>query len=205
VQKKKKMIYILYFLCILFSFLVIFNKNPIHSIINLICTFICGAFILFILKTDFLAMSFLIIYIGAIAVLFLFVIMMLNIKILTQAENSIYIKISIGFFYIGFILFLIYCQLMDISNYIILKFKIDWFSIYNSLCNIEIIGFCLYTYYFINFIIAAFILFVAMIGAIVLSLDYKISKQTLKIFCENFVFIKKQNISKQVLRINCIK
>lgn len=199
------MIYILYFLCILFSFLVIFNKNPIHSIINLICTFICGAFILFILKTDFLAMSFLIIYIGAIAVLFLFVIMMLNIKILTQAENSIYIKISIGFFYIGFILFLIYCQLMDISNYIILKFKIDWFSIYNSLCNIEIIGFCLYTYYFINFIIAAFILFVAMIGAIVLSLDYKISKQTLKIFCENFVFIKKQNISKQVLRINCIK
>jgi NADH:ubiquinone oxidoreductase subunit 6 (subunit J) len=60
--------------------MVIVSKNPIHSVIFLILVFCNTAGLLALLKLEFIAMMFLIIYVGAIAVLFLFVVMMLNIK-----------------------------------------------------------------------------------------------------------------------------
>ena len=61
--------------------MVIVSRNPIHSVIFLILVFCNAAGLLLLLKIEFIAMMFLIIYVGAIAVLFLFVVMMLNIKI----------------------------------------------------------------------------------------------------------------------------
>ena len=65
---------------IFFSFCVINLTNPIHSSLYLVCCFLNSAAILFLLGVDFLAFIFVIVYVGAIAVFFLLVIMMLNIK-----------------------------------------------------------------------------------------------------------------------------
>ena len=67
-------------LAIIFAFFVIISKNPIHSILSLILVFFNAASLLILLGAEFLAMLFVIVYVGAVAVLFLFVIMMLNIK-----------------------------------------------------------------------------------------------------------------------------
>lgn len=73
-------------LSILCSVMVIMSKNPIHSILYLILVFCNVTFVLIILGIEFIAIIFLIVYVGAIAVLFLFVVMMLNIKILELDE-----------------------------------------------------------------------------------------------------------------------
>lgn len=67
--------------------MVIASKNPIHSVVFLILVFCNATGLLLLLKIEFIAMMFLIIYVGAIAVLFLFVVMMLNIKINELNEN----------------------------------------------------------------------------------------------------------------------
>jgi NADH:ubiquinone oxidoreductase subunit 6 (subunit J) len=67
--------------------MVIVAKNPIHSVISLILTFTNITGLLILLKIEFIAMMFIIIYVGAIAVLFLFVVMMLNIKLNELSEN----------------------------------------------------------------------------------------------------------------------
>jgi NADH:ubiquinone oxidoreductase subunit 6 (subunit J) len=69
------------------SIMVIVAKNPIHSVISLILTFTNVTGLLILLKIEFIAMMFIIIYVGAIAVLFLFVVMMLNIKLNELSEN----------------------------------------------------------------------------------------------------------------------
>jgi NADH:ubiquinone oxidoreductase subunit 6 (subunit J) len=66
--------------------MIIVSKNPIHSILYLILVFCNITFVLIILGVEFIAIIFLIVYVGAIAVLFLFVVMMLNIKILELDE-----------------------------------------------------------------------------------------------------------------------
>jgi NADH:ubiquinone oxidoreductase subunit 6 (subunit J) len=84
----KHLIFIFGFLAILCSMMVVASRNPIHSILYLILVFCNVTFILIILKLEFVAIIFLIVYVGAIAVLFLFVVMMLNIKILELDEAS---------------------------------------------------------------------------------------------------------------------
>lgn len=81
--------YLLFTFCLLAlicSVLVVVSKNPIHSILYLILVFCNVTFVLIILGVEFIAITFLIVYVGAIAVLFLFVVMMLNIKILELDE-----------------------------------------------------------------------------------------------------------------------
>lgn len=73
-------------LSIICSLMIVISKNPIHSILFLILVFCNVTFIMIILNVEFIAITFLIVYVGAIAVLFLFVVMMLNIKILELDE-----------------------------------------------------------------------------------------------------------------------
>jgi len=88
---------------IIFSALmVIFTKNPIHSVLWLIMSFFSGAGIILLLDTEFVAMLFLVVYMGAIAVLFLFVVMMINIKI-DQVNSSL-----VTYLPLGIIVFLIF-------------------------------------------------------------------------------------------------
>lgn len=157
------------------AILVIGAKNPVHSVLFLILVFCNAAGLLILLEVEFLAMIFLIVYVGAIAVLFLFVVMMLNIKLIELSENLLlYLPIGaiLALLFLFEIFILIDTDLIPLFN---LNFGdtlnyIQWSSEITSMTNIAKLGMLIYTHYFLLFIIASFILFVAMIGAIMLTL-----------------------------------
>ena len=95
-------VYILFFFIIVMSSMgVLLSKNPIHSVFFLIIVFLHVSFLLLLLHVEFLAFLIFIVYLGAIAVLFLFVIMMFNIHILETRDNIIrYIPLVISIFLI---------------------------------------------------------------------------------------------------------
>jgi NADH-quinone oxidoreductase subunit J len=86
--------YFLSFLAVLSAFMVVYSKNPVHSVLYLIVTFfsIAGHYIL--LNAQFLAAVHVIVYAGAIMVLFLYVIMMLNLNQDTEPQKSNYLKLA---------------------------------------------------------------------------------------------------------------
>ena len=162
---------------IVFSFFVILSKNPVHSILSLILVFFNAASLLIIIGAEFLAMLFIIVYVGAVAVLFLFVIMMLNVKV-TNLTSSIYRYLPISFI-LGLIFFfqfstLFYGDLVSIDNsylHLIEKNVLnEWSLSIVSVSNIAVLGQLLYTYYSYLFILSGIILLVSMLGAISLTL-----------------------------------
>ena len=70
-----------------FSLLIIFSNNPVYSVFFLVLVFFGAAGVFFILNIEFVPLIFIVVYVGAIAILFLFVVMMLNIKIIKRATN----------------------------------------------------------------------------------------------------------------------
>ena len=159
-----------------FSFLVISSRNPIHSVLALISVFLFSSVLLFCLEVEFLAFSFLIIYVGAIGIFFLFVIMMINLKFWDNSPDILNYG-SIGYF-ISFLFFIEITlpfikvfktsSLINFSNY----FWINWFTEIETFSNIQAIGQLLYTFYFLFFLIAGFILFIAVVGALMLTLNF---------------------------------
>ena len=93
--------YIFSFVMLLSSLMVISTKNPVHSVLFLILAFLNAAGIFVILHAEFLAMILIIVYVGAVAVLFLFVVMMLDIKTTIEKSNILQ-YLTIGLF-IGFV------------------------------------------------------------------------------------------------------
>jgi NADH-quinone oxidoreductase subunit J len=181
-------------LSIIFSFFVIISRNPVHSILSLILVFFNAASLLIILGAEFLAMLFVIVYVGAVAVLFLFVIMMLNIKV-TSLTASIYRYLPISIIF-GSIFFFEFCMLfytdlasVNINNLYLFadNFINDWNSSLVPTSNILVLGRLLYTYYSYLFIVSSIILLVSMIGAISLTLHRRND-------------VKKQFIYKQIER-----
>jgi NADH-ubiquinone oxidoreductase chain 6 len=180
------------FLMLASSVMVIGAKNPIHSVLFLILVFCNATGLLILLEVEFLAMIFLVVYVGAIAVLFLFVVMMLNIKIIELSEN-LFLYLPIGAFVAMIFLFEIFLVIDtdlipvfsktsgDLINFV------DWTSKVNYTSNIAQLGNMMYTYYFYLFLVASLILLVAMIGAIMLTLHR--NKQ-----------VKRQEIYKQISR-----
>ena len=170
--------------------MVISAKNPIHSILFLILVFCNAAGLLILLETEFLAMIFLIVYVGAIAVLFLFVIMMLNIKIIELNENVLrYLPIGsiIAIIFLFEIFLIIDNDLIPIFSNVEKTYFEEWGYNINNLTNIEVIGILIYTHYFYLFLMSSIILLIAMVGAIVLTLHERTN-------------LKKQEIYKQLLR-----
>ncbi|MEL0246323.1 MAG: NADH-quinone oxidoreductase subunit J [Alphaproteobacteria bacterium] len=161
--------YFFSFLIISSSILVIFSNNAVHSVLFLIFTFFNSAILFLLMNAEFLAMTIVIVYVGAIAVLFLFVVMMLNISESEIKEGFL------KYFPFGLILIAIFIT----ELYLIFNFdsfpvpenvKIDINEIdLIEASNTKLIGLFLYTDYFIIFQISGFILLLAMIGAIVLA------------------------------------
>lgn len=186
-------IFLFYFFSItalISSIMVISAKNPIHSILFLILVFCNAAGLLILLETEFLAMIFLIVYVGAIAVLFLFVIMMLNIKIIELNENVLrYLPIGsiIAIIFLFEIFLIIDNDLIPIFSNVEKTYFEEWEYNINNLTNIEVIGILIYTHYFYLFLMSSIILLIAMVGAIVLTLHERTN-------------LKKQEIYKQLLR-----
>jgi len=94
-------------LAILSSFMVIMSKNPVYSVFFLILSFFNVSSLLFILRLEFLPIAFLVVYVGAIAVLFLFVMMMLNIKLAELNSDQFQYFFIVAVFALAFMLELI--------------------------------------------------------------------------------------------------
>jgi NADH-quinone oxidoreductase subunit J len=164
------------FLLVLSAILVISAQNPVHSVFFLILVFLTSAIFLFLLEVEFISLLFVLVYVGAIAVLFLFVVMMLDIKV-TRAENDFFIYIPMGIF-LGLIFFLevfmtLHENFVPISPLDSQQIYTNWILNLDTISNIEVLGQLIYTYYFFYFLIAGIILLVAMVGAIVLTLNFK--------------------------------
>lgn len=102
--------------CILSSIFVIMTKNPIFSILFLILSFVNMSCCLFLFNFEFLPLSFLVIYVGAIAVLFLFILMMLNIKLAILNQNFNNLLPFAIFFFAFFLLNLFYFLAMNLQH-----------------------------------------------------------------------------------------
>ena len=155
---------------LLSSLMVISTKNPVHSVLFLILAFLNAAGIFVILHAEFLAMILIIVYVGAVAVLFLFVVMMLDFKTSLEKDNILQympIGLLIGLVFIAELVIVLINTRLDLSNIQILSNSLDKFS---GQSNTEAIGSILYTNYVLYFQLSGVILLVAMIGSIVLTL-----------------------------------
>lgn len=176
--------------------MVIQARNPVHSVLFLILVFFNAAGLLVLLGLDFFAMVFLVVYVGAIAVLFLFVVMMLNIKIAEISEKRLrYLPIGgvLGILFLFEILLIVDNDLIPLlfydNTYAFLEFKdlnfINWMSSIQTVPNIQAVGNIIYTYYFYFFLMASVILLIAMIGAIVLTMQKGIRIKRQQVFLQN--------------------
>lgn len=205
-------IYIFWFLALLIiinSLMIILSVNPIHSVFFLILVFISSTILLLLLGVEFIAMLFLIIYIGAITVLFLFVIMMLNVKIIEFNEKFIMylpIGIFIGLIFLIEIFYLINVNLVtwninlsylsflnnDYQKLLILTSDYDDYLVAISiLTNVQQLATILYSKFGYLFILAGVILLIAMLGAIVLTLNKQYKNKRQDYYIQNISNLKK--------------
>ena len=179
--------YIFSFVMLLSSLMVISTKNPVHSVLFLILAFLNAAGIFVILHAEFLAMILIIVYVGAVAVLFLFVVMMLDIKTTIEKSNILQympIGLFIGFVFIAELVIVLINTKLELSNMQILSNPLNKFA---ELSNTKAIGSVLYTDYILHFQLAGLILLVAMIGSIVLTLRERTG-------------VKRQSVAEQLSR-----
>jgi NADH-quinone oxidoreductase subunit J len=173
--------------CISAAVMVIAARNPVHSVLFLILAFVNAAALFILLGAEFLAMILIIVYVGAVLVLFLFVVMMLDVDF-AELRQGFLQYLPIGAF-IG--------ALLLIELVVVL---VGWTIGPNvqqtiaapilpaaSALNIQALGHVLYTRYVYFFQSAGLVLLVAMIGAIVLTLRHK-------------PHVKRQNIAEQIAR-----
>jgi NADH-quinone oxidoreductase subunit J len=153
------------------AIMVTVSKNTVHSVFFLILDFISISCLFIMIGAEFLGMIMLIVYVGAVAVLFLFVVMMLNVA---QQKNQWFAsQESSGHIPVGLIIStIIFFELIIVIGG--WKYKPDLFDINNSVNNFSVsnthsLGQVLYTDYIHVFQLSGMILLVAMIGAIVLT------------------------------------
>ena len=163
--------YVFSLIAIISAIMVTVSKNTVHSVFFLILDFISISCLFIMIGAEFLGMIMLIVYVGAVAVLFLFVVMMLNVA---QQKNQWFIsEDSSGHIPIGLIIStLIFFELMIVVGG--WKYKPDLFNsnslkTLNEISNTHSLGQVLYTDYIHVFQISGMILLIAMIGAIVLT------------------------------------
>jgi NADH-quinone oxidoreductase subunit J len=151
--------------------LVITARNPVHSVLFLILAFFSGAGLFVLLGAEFLAMLLIVVYVGAVAVLFLFVVMMLDVDFVSLRTGfAQYLPIGLG------VAGLLLVEMVMVSGAVASSgaaSKIKATAPVGGPSNIEQIGRVLYTDYVYFFQAAGLVLLVAMIGAIVLTLRHK--------------------------------
>jgi NADH-quinone oxidoreductase subunit J len=161
--------YFIAFLSILFALLVIFSKNPVHSVLYLILTFFTFTIHYILLNAQFLAIVNFIVYMGAIMVLFLFVIMLLNLNKDTEPMKSGLIKVA-GIVGGGCLLVLIVASVkaIGISQPVVLR-QADLGLVKN-------LGKVLFGQFLLPFEVSSLLLFSAMVGAVLLATKDKPAK-----------------------------
>lgn len=167
--------------------MVIQARNPVHSVLFLILVFFNAAGLLVLLGLDFFAMIFLVVYVGAIAVLFLFVVMMLNIKIAEIHERRLrYLPIGgvLGLLFLFQVVLIVDNELIPLLSAQTPGF-VDWAENSQTVPTIQALGNVVYTYYFSFFLLSSLILLIAMIGAIVLTMQKGMGMKRQQVFLQN--------------------
>jgi NADH-quinone oxidoreductase subunit J len=157
--------------CVASAVMVIVSRNPVHSVLYLILAFVNASGLFVLMGAEFLGMMLIVVYVGAVAVLFLFVIMMLDVDFVELREGFLeYLPIGLV---IGGI-FLVELLLVA-GGWVINPGTVKQITaaIPTNVSNTEALGLVLYTKYIHYFQIAGMVLLVAMIGAIVLTLRHK--------------------------------
>jgi NADH-quinone oxidoreductase subunit J len=157
--------------CVASAVMVIVSRNPVHSVLFLILAFVNASGLFVLMGAEFLGMMLIVVYVGAVAVLFLFVIMMLDVDFVELREGFIAylpIGIVIGGIFMVELLLVVFSWVINpgIAKQITA-------AIPTNVSNTEALGLVLYTKYIHYFQIAGMVLLVAMIGAIVLTLRHK--------------------------------
>ena len=158
-------------LCVASAFMVIAAKNPVHSVLYLILAFVNASGLFVMMGAEFLAMILIVVYVGAVAVLFLFVVMMLDVDFAGLKQGVLqYLPIGmlIGGIFLAELLLVVGAWAIGpgVPQAIVAPIPAN-------VTNTEAIGLVLYTRYVYFFQISGLILLVAMIGAIVLTLHHK--------------------------------
>jgi NADH-quinone oxidoreductase subunit J len=147
--------------------LVVANRNPVYSVLFLILTFFNAAGLFVLLGAEFLAMMLVVVYVGAVAVLFLFVVMMLDINFAELRQGFVryaWIGAVIGIILVAEIIFVVSSGAMAPAAGTLMGSPTP-----AGIGNTQALGQILYTDYFYLFQAAGIILLIAMIGAIVLT------------------------------------
>jgi NADH-quinone oxidoreductase subunit J len=177
--------YVLAAVAVMSAFAVIAARNPVHSVLFLILTFFTAAGLFVLLGAEFLAMLLVVVYVGAVAVLFLFVVMMLDVDF-AELRQGFLSYMPIGALVAAALL----AELALVASAAASAHGGAPIAIApdaSGVTNAEAIGRVLYTEYLLVFQLAGLVLFVAMIGAIVLTLRHRTG-------------VKKQDIAAQVGR-----
>ncbi len=167
------------------AIMVITARNPVHSVLFLILCFFNAAGLFILLGAEFLAMILVVVYVGAVAVLFLFVVMMLDVDFVEMRQGFLnYLPIGGVIGLIVLVELVLVLGSMAIAPETIATVLAPTPT---TVTNTEAIGQILYTKYIFYFQTAGLILLVAMVGAIVLTLRHKPN-------------VKRQNVADQVAR-----
>ncbi len=172
-------------LCVASAFMVVASRNPVHSVLYLILAFVNAAGLFVMMGAEFLAMILIVVYVGAVAVLFLFVVMMLDVDFAELKKGALQylpIGVVIGGIFLAELLLVVGSWAIGPGVPHAIAAPIP-----ANITNTEAIGRVLYTNYVYFFEVAGLILLVAMVGAIVLTLHHKVRA-------------KRQDIGEQVAR-----
>jgi NADH-quinone oxidoreductase subunit J len=179
--------YIFAGICVASAVMVISSKNPVHSVLFLILAFVNAAGLFVLMGAEFLAMVLIIVYVGAVAVLFLFVVMMLDVDF-AELRQGFLNYLPVG----GLIAFIFLIELLLVLGAWAIgpgveKTITSPIPHADTVSNTAALGRVLYTRYVYYFQAAGLVLLVAMVGAIVLTLRHKPN-------------VRRQNIAEQIAR-----
>ena len=183
--------YVFSLVAVLSALMVISARNPVHSVLFLILSFVNASGLFVLLGAEFLAMILVVVYVGAVAVLFLFVVMMLDIN---------FVKLREGFLqYLPFGALLGIVLIIELGILFLTKSfsensltKFAELPQINEVENTKLIGQVLYTDYFYLFQISGLILLIAMVGSITLTLRDRGQVKRQNISSQNFTDARMQ-------------
>jgi NADH-quinone oxidoreductase subunit J len=167
--------------------MVIVVKHPVFSLLFLVGSFIFASFMLFLLECEFLALLFIVVYVGAIAILFLFAIMMLEAK-LSDLSKNVMKYLPVGFFF-GLILLLPILDKISTNfsdknqnsyydSFYLNNFQ-NWYDLIDSVSDVEVYGQVLYSFFVLQFLVAGLILLLVLVGVVYLTNNFNIDKKRL--------------------------
>jgi NADH-quinone oxidoreductase subunit J len=159
-------------ICVASAFMVIAARNPVHSVLYLILAFVNASGLFVMMGAEFLAMILIVVYVGAVAVLFLFVVMMLDVDFASLKQGVLqYLPIGllIGGIFLAELVLVVGAWAIGPAVTAAIVAPIP-----ANMPNTEALGLVLYTRYVYFFQAAGLILLVAMVGAIVLTLRHKV-------------------------------